>query len=204
MKKSLGTEPLLGKDVQLTEARFGFACEVGDRCKIAHTHFDDYSYIGNDSDVINTQVGRFCSLAAFIRLNPGNHPTDRAAMHHFTYRSAMYGLGEDDPEFFEWRRSSPVTLGHDIWIGHGATVLAGVSIGNGAVVGAGAVVTKDVPAYTIVAGVPAKPIRKRFNDKVIDGMERLAWWDWEPATLKARMDDFRQLPAEQFLEKYGR
>ena len=76
------------------------------------------------------------------------------------YRSSAYGLGPDDPAFFEWRRSSPVTLGHDVWIGHGAVVLPSVSIGNGAAVGAGAIVTKDVPPFAVVAGNPARVVRE--------------------------------------------
>ena len=97
-----------------------------------------------------------------MRINPGNHPLWRAALHHFTYRSRSYDLHpEDDREFFDWRRAHPVVLGDDVWIGHGAILLPGVKIGTGAVVGAGAVVTKDVPPFTIVAGVPAKTLRRR-------------------------------------------
>ncbi len=198
----LGQSPYFHEDVKAQECTFGYAVEVGARTKINNSSMGDFSYVGNDSDIINTTIGKFCSIAAHTRINPGNHPMERAAMHHFTYRSAMYNLGEDDPEFFEWRKSKPVTVGHDIWMGHGATILAGVSIGNGAVIGAGAVVSKNVADFEIVGGVPAKPIRKRFPEAVIKGLNQLAWWDWSTELLEQRMEDFRNLDAESFLEKY--
>ena len=117
------TTDLMYKDVKL-----GAYCEVGARTKIAESSFGDYSYVVNDSDIIYTTVGKFCSIASHARINPGNHPTQRVAMNHFTYRSSAYGLGEDDPAFFDWRRSFHVTLGHDVWIGHGATIMPGVKV----------------------------------------------------------------------------
>lgn len=202
MVKRLGQEPWLEDSVELDGVGFGLCNEVGARCKLVNTVFGDYSYVGNDSDIINTTIGKFCSIAAHVRINPGNHPVEKAAMHHFTYRSALYGLGEDDESFFDWRRSKPVRLGHDVWVGHGAVILAGVSIGNGAVIAAGAVVSKDVEAFTIVGGVPAKPIRKRFGDDVIEGLERIKWWDWPESLLRERMQHFRQLGAEKFVALY--
>ena len=102
-------------------------------------------------------------------------PMPRMSQHHFTYRASAYFEGaEDEPGFFDWRRSRPVTIGHDVWIGHGAIVLAGRNIGNGAVIGAGSVVTKDVQAYSIVAGVPAKSIRRRFSPALAHRIEALA------------------------------
>ena len=133
----------------------------------------------NDSDIIYTTIGKFCSIAAMTRINPGNHPMQRASQAHFTYRASAYFPGEaDEAEFFDWRRSPPVTIGHDVWIGHGAIVLPGRSIGTGAVVAAGAIVTKDVAPYTIVAGNPARPIRRRFPEAIAERLRRLAWWDW--------------------------
>lgn len=102
--------------------------------------------------------------------------------------------------FFAWRRADAITVGHDAWIGHGATVLPGVTVGDGAVVGAGAVITKDVAPYTIVVGVPARPIRER---KTAERFQPVAWGDWDHARLRAALDDFRTLSAETFLEKYG-
>ncbi len=187
----------------MRDTRFGIFCQVGARTKVAECTFGDFAYVVNDSDIIHTDVGKFCSIAAHVRINPGNHPVERAAMNHFTYRSSAYGLGEDDPAFFDWRRSRRCRLGHDVWIGHGAVVLPGVSLGNGAVAGAGAVVTQDVPAWCIVAGNPARLLRRRFADRVAEGLERVAWWDWDRDRLRAAMGDFRGLSAEAFVEKYG-
>jgi phosphonate metabolism protein (transferase hexapeptide repeat family) len=137
------------------------------------------------------------------RINPGNHPMHRATQAHFTYRASTYFPGErDDAEFFEWRRSHRVRIGHDVWIGHGAVVLPGRSIGTGAVVAAGAIVTKDVPAYTIVAGNPARTIRRRFPEEVTNRLAELSWWDWSHEALRKALPDFRKLPVEDFLAKY--
>jgi hypothetical protein len=163
----------------------------------------DYSYVVNDAQIIYTGVGKFCSIAAMTRINPGNHPMHRATQAHFTYRSSAYFEGEqDDAEFFEWRRRHRVQIGHDVWIGHGAIVLPGRSIGTGAVVAAGAIVTKDVEAYAIVAGNPARAIKRRFSEAVAERLAHLAWWDWSHDRLAAALPDFRALSIEAFLDKY--
>jgi phosphonate metabolism protein (transferase hexapeptide repeat family) len=147
-------------------------------------------------------VGRFCSIAAQTRINPGNHPLERVALNHFTYRSSAYGMGPDDGEFFQWRRDHHITLGHDVWIGHGAIILPGVNIGTGAAIGAGAVVSRDVPPFAIVVGVPGRVLRYRFKPEIIAALERIAWWDWPHDRLAAGLTDFRGLSAEAFCRKY--
>ena len=182
---------------------FGRFCEVGARTKVAESSFGDYSYVVNDSDIIYATIGRFCSIASHTRLNPGNHPLDRVMLSHVGYRSSAYGMGPDDSTFFEWRRASPVVLGHDVWVGHGAVVLPGVSIGNGAAVGAGAIVTKNVPPFAVVVGNPARVLRLRFAPDVVDALQRIAWWDWPHGRVAAAMLDFRTLGAEAFCAKHG-
>jgi len=198
----LSTQPLIGKETTVHESTIGYACEIGERCKVSHTILDDYSYLSSDCDVSNTTIGKFCSIASHVRINPGNHPLPRVALHHFTYRASRYGLGEDEDEFFQWRAESPVTIGHDVWLGHGVVVLPGVTIGNGAAIGAGTIVTKDVAPYSIVVGNPGKPLRKRFSEEDIAGLEALAWWNWSPLLLAERLDDFRQLSVADFVKKY--
>lgn len=187
----------------LRDAALGRYVEVGPRTSLVESSLDDYSYVMNDCDLMYVQVGRFCSIASHVRLNPSNHPIWRASQHHFTYRSELFGMGPDDAEFFDWRRAHPVILGHDVWIGHGAIVLPGARVGDGAVIGAGAVVTRDVPPWTIMVGAPARPLRERFSADVQQELRRIAWWNWDHETLAARVADFRALDIHAFIEKYG-
>lgn len=194
--------PLIHPDAQVVDSTFGAWTEVGARTSVVESSFGDYSYVVSDSQIIYTTVGKFSNIASNTRINPGNHPHWRASLHHFMYRADMYGFGEDDGDFFDWRRSHRCTIGHDTWIGHGAVIMAGVSVGDGAIVGSGSIVTKDVPAYTVVVGNPARVLRRRVSEAVEERLRRIAWWDWSHDELGARMADFRSLDAEAFADKY--
>jgi hypothetical protein len=177
---------------------------VGARASLTETVLGDYSYVIHDSQIIHADIGKFCSIASFARVNPGNHPLDRAALHHFSYRSRQFDLGEEDEAFFQWRRSHKVTLGHDVWVGHGAVILPGVTVGTGAAIGAGAVVSRDVKPFHVVAGVPARSIRERFPREVAEGLLRIGWWHWPHERIWEALQDFRLLSALEFVEKYDR
>ena len=201
--KALSVEPTVDPTAKLHDARLGAYCEVGARTILHEVAMDDYSYVVNDAQITYTTIGKFCSIAAMTRINPGNHPMHRATQAHFTYRASSYFPGEsDDEEFFAWRRAHHVHIGNDVWIGHGAVILPGRNIGTGAVVAAGAIVTRDVPAYTIVAGNPARIIRRRFPEEITGRLTELAWWDWDHDTLRRALPDFRRLAVEDFLDKY--
>jgi phosphonate metabolism protein (transferase hexapeptide repeat family) len=197
-------KPRIDPSASVKASTIGDYCWIGARTSVHECTIGDYSYVVNDSSLASTTVGRFCSIAAHTRINPGNHPMWRAALHHWTYRSVAYGLGDDDDaEFFNWRREHGVTLGDDVWIGHGAIVLPGVTVGTGAAIGAGAVVTKDVEPFAVVVGVPAKVLRFRFEAPVREALLRIGWWQWSRERLRGALQDFRKLTAEEFVEKYG-
>lgn len=201
----LGPEPTVSPTATVESCDLGRYVEIGERTRLAHSSFGDYSYIMEDGQILFSDIGRFCSIASDVRINPSNHPIWRASQHHFTYRSDDYFAGEArDESVFAWRRESGVTVGHDVWIGHGATVTPGVTVGDGAVIGTGAVVTKDVAPYAIVAGVPARVIRMRFPDPVIKRLQALAWWDWPHDDIHRALSDFRNLAIVDFLDRYER
>jgi phosphonate metabolism protein (transferase hexapeptide repeat family) len=199
----LSPEPTVHSTAIITDSTLGAWTEIGAQTEIISSTVGDYSYLCDRCHVMYTRIGKFCSIANHARLAPSNHPTWRATQHHFTYRSSQFGMGPDDDEFFAWRKEHGVVLGHDVWIGHGVLVMPGVSVGTGAALASGAVVTKDVPEYAVMAGVPAKPIKYRFPREIQEKLLALAWWDWAHERLAAALMDFRGLGVEAFVEKYG-
>ena len=190
-------------DCEITEATFGAYTEVGRGTRVAQSVFGDYSYCDRYCDIANAEVGRFANIASFVRIGATDHPLDRASLHHFMYRSASYwDDAEDDADWFAQRKARRARIGHDTWIGHAAQIKPEVTVGHGAVVASGAVVTKDVAPYTIVAGLPARPVRARQPATTAERLIALAWWDWDHDRLRAALPDFRTLGAEAFLEKY--
>lgn len=199
----LGLQPAVHPTARVVDATLGAWTQVGEKTSIVESSVGDYSYLVDHCQVLYATVGKFCSIASHVRINAPNHAMWRASQHHMTYRRVQYGFdAQDDEAFFEWRRADHVTVGHDVWIGHGAILLPGIAVGHGAVIAAGAVVTKDVSPYSIVGGVPAQPIRDRFPAEVQSALLRIAWWDWTRAELESRFQDF-MLPIEQFCARYA-
>lgn len=201
--------PRLSEDVfihpecEIKNSEFGIYTEIGKGSRILNSTIGDYSYTDRYADIANTTVGKFSNIAAFSRIGPTDHPMELASMHHMLYRSSDYW---DDVEiwddFFTHRASRRTTIGHDTWIGAQAIIKPELEIGTGSVIAAGSVVTKDVAPFMIVAGVPAKPIRKRFDDQIADRLMALSWWDWDHDKLRQTLPDFRAMKIEVFLEKY--
>lgn len=199
--KMLGEQPTVHPTSRIHESELGAWTDIGPHNTISESTIGDYTYFAGDASVIYATIGRYCSIASHVRINPGNHPMHRVTQHHMTYRRQMFGFADtDDTEFFQWRRDHHVTIGNDVWIGHAAIIMPGVTIGDGAIVGSAAVVTKHVPPYTIVGGVPAKPIRERFSRDVAARLQAIAWWDWSREVLAERFDDLNDL--DRFLELY--
>jgi virginiamycin A acetyltransferase len=135
-----------------------------------------YHYPINHDKLI---IGKYCSLACGVRFlfNSANHNMDSLSTYPFPIFYEEWGL---DPRNVasSWNNKGDIIIGNDVWIGYEAIIMAGVTVGDGAIIGTRALVTKDVPPYTIVGGIPAKPIRKRFSEQTISSLLELRWWDW--------------------------
>lgn len=204
MARLTAETPFIHDGCQITDTRLGRFTEIGQGSRVAHSDIGDYSYCDRYADIANADIGRFSNIASFVRIGATDHPLTTASMHHFLYRSADYwDDAADDPAFFERRKARRAVIGHDTWIGHAAIIKPEITVGHGAVVAAGAIVTRDVEPYTIVAGTPAKPLRRRQPPGIADRLIALAWWDWNHDRLRDALDDFRTLSAEAFLERHG-
>lgn len=196
------------KDARVKECTMGNSSSVGDHTKMDFSRVEDYvridrfnhlfhaklgrhSYTGQNTVIMHADIGRFCSISWGVTIGPANHSYDRISTHSFVY-NAVDGLRPDNKEEAYNRFTTKCTIGNDVWIGTGATILRDVEIGNGAIVGAGAVVTKDVPPYAIVTGIPAKIIKYRFPEEIIEKLLELKWWNWDDETIRENYEYFAE------------
>lgn len=151
-------------------------------CLFYNSSLGKYSYLGYDCEIQNCEIGAFCSIAGSVIIGGAQHPLNWVSTSPVFYNIAG-GTGRHlgDLTVSETKKT---TIGNDVWIGHRAIIMAGVNVGDGAVIGAGAVVTKDVPSYAIVAGVPAQIIRYRFDQEIIQKIKNSKWWDLSDEILR--------------------
>lgn len=187
--------------------------EIG--CMRHYTICGKYSYGPLTKHRWVEKVGAFCSFAAGCDVVI-NHPIEYVSSHPFLYYGAFEGVPYEGfkncPLYFPGVKPHgnlhktngnklEVTIGNDVWLGKNVIITNGASIGNGVIAGAGAVITKDIPDYAVVVGVPARIIRYRCSEECIQAMNQIAWWDWPDEVIRQRYEDF-YLPLEYFVEKY--
>lgn len=160
-------------------------------CKLFHSSIGDYSYIGQNARLIHAHVGKFCSLAGDGAYGMGRHSLDYISSSSiFTSKRNGTRIKWTDKSTYEEYKE--IHIGNDVWVGTRVLIMGGVNIGNGAVVAAGAVVTKDVPPYAIVGGVPARVIKYRFPENVIQKLEASKWWTLDDETLRNNIELFQK------------
>ena len=180
----------------LTNCRLGKHTKVCSGTQMNGSTMKPYSYVGHDCFILASDIDSFVSIADNCRIGGARHPIERVSSSPVFHKGK--NVMKKNFAVFDAPKAERVSIGPDVWIGAGATVLSGVKIGAGAVVGAGSVLTHDVPPYEIWGGNPAKCIRKRFDDEVIEGLLASRWWDFSEEKLTRLAPSFNDPNA--FLE----
>ena len=210
------------KNVRIIHSTIGKESSVGDNTTVRNSEIGDHSQIQRYCDLLRTSMGRcsivekntvlhdaiigsFCEISWQCSIGGDNHNYHLPSIHHFYWQS-FFGYEENDDSvgasnFFSKLRSEPCVLGNDIWVGSGVIVNRKVHVGNGAVLASGCVVTKDVPDYAIVGGVPARIIKYRFDEPTRKRLLNIAWWNWPDRVLKANRHLFEQEVNDELLKK---
>lgn len=175
--------------------------KIGDNCYIHNCSIGDYTYLSKNVSIMNTSIGKFCSIGQGVNICLGRHPSSTFVSTHpaFFSTNKQNGMTFADQEYFSEMGST--IIGNDVWIGSDAIILDDITIGDGAIIGAGAVVTKNVPPYAIVVGVPAKTIKYRFSQAEILFLENFKWWNKSEEWLQANYKDMHDI--KKFISKFS-
>lgn len=180
------------------ETVFGQYCKIGRKSSVNDSKIGSYTYICDNSMLDNCEVGNFCSIASNVQVISSTHPTDSfvstsPVFHSLQKQCGITFVKERKFEEILSVGGRTVKIGNDVWIGQNAIIMGGKTIGNGAIIAAGAVVTKDVPDYAIVGGVPARLIRYRFDEDTIIKLNKSEWWYRPIEWIKSHSHDFSNI-----------
>ena len=182
---------IVGDGSRVRQSIVGEYCRIDRQNLLLGVTLGDRSYTGPWNMIFHTKIGKYCSISYGVTIGPPDHNYSRISSHPFIY-NPEYGLTEEVATLRDEKFSKPCTIGNDVWIGCNATILRGVKVGDGAVIGANSLVNRDVPPYAIVGGVPARIIRYRFDERVVEQLLRIRWWDWSDEKIRAHIALFQQ------------
>lgn len=184
-------------DYRSTVSRYSYIWEF---CKVVNSELGDYSYVGRSTNIVYAKIGNFCSISDNCAIGMGTHTLSNLSTSSI-FTAARNGTRRRWVEKTIAEEYKTVIIGNDVWIGQRAMVMGGVTIGDGAVVGAGAIVTKDVPPYAIVGGIPAKVIKYRFDEPTIKTLLNSQWWNKSEEELKSIIGLFQKSVSEDIISK---
>jgi acetyltransferase-like isoleucine patch superfamily enzyme len=195
-KNNLSKIFTIGRNVRLNNCELGYHSRVAEYATLQHTKVGEYSSVGRYAKIVYTEIGKFCAISWDVTINAISHPYSNLSISAFPY---VPYVGDFVKERIQTH--SEVKMKNDVWVGANTVIMPGVVIGNGAIIGAGAVVTKDVPDYAIVAGVPAKWIKYRFSEEIIVELLKLKWWNWDREVIKNNIHLFQSEITEETIKK---
>ncbi|MDM9632796.1 CatB-related O-acetyltransferase [Robiginitalea aurantiaca] len=163
---------------------------IGPFVRLLNSSIGKYTRISKGCSLVYCEVGKFCSLSSKIQVGAGRHPLNYLSSNQIFYNKNT--LSNKWVKSIQYEQNLPVTIGNDVWIGTDCLIMGGVKIGDGAVIGAKALVTKDIPPYAIVGGVPAKIIKYRFSPEIIEKLLEIKWWDFSDEKISENIEIFRK------------
>jgi len=187
---------IIGDFCDLVDVKLGCMTELGRRNLIRKSSIDQGTYTGTNTIIKNAEIGKYCCISWNVSIGGGSHNYANVSMYPPSKFKRVFNIPITNPVIAKRTR-----IGNDVWIGAGANIVSGIAIGDGSVIGAGSVVTHDVEPYSIVAGVPAREIKKRFSKEIIDMLERIKWWNWDSQTVYKYSSFLQNEPSVEQLMK---
>ena len=187
----IGDRSIIRDGSRVENSEFGNNVDLQRNAMIYSTTIEDYTYTGRNFVAWHSKIGKFCSISWNVSIGGANHDYHRITSHAFLYAPQFGFLDKDENPKYD-RFSDDCVIGNDVWIACNAVICRGVHVGDGAVIAAGAVITKDVEPYTIVAGVPAKVIKRRCSKELGERLSKASWWDLPPSVINHNLDLFAE------------